>query len=497
MELGLQFEDLSWFDETAAISAAQEETMETAIPEYCPDMARIVDAVGQVILREKKLSDGRITVSGAVKVRVLYTSEESAGVRALVMPVPFSCQLEDKRLAACKTVCINSRLLLCEVKAVTSRKVYVRVMPELTATGYLPQRGRYCVGADPEIRVRREEWEAELLTEVTEREFPYTQEIMLDTTQPAPDDLLLDGMHLRIAECRHLGSKLVVKGEAALSVLYRAEGQPLCTYETTIPFSQILDGIDRPEDAAFDVYPQLQESELRVIRTDGGNGFGVTARILLTIFVREKRRVRHIADLYSTIGKTQTDRAVLPITADYRREYARQELTQKFEFGSAAPLCYVTQADCGQIMMGSDGDRTALRTTVRMKVLYLDESGAPMTTERTMEASATVDTAPENCWPDCGQMMQRMSGGSCEIRLPVEFLLCSCRKKKMSTIINAKLVEDDTREKMPSVVMRRMEPGETLWDIAKQYRTDEELIRSVNDLTEEAAGKMLLIPKIR
>ena len=42
-------------------------------------------------------------------------------------------------------------------------------------------------------------------------------------------------------------------------------------------------------------------------------------------------------------------------------------------------------------------------------------------------------------------------------------------------------------------------PGETLWDVAKQYRTREELIRGANRLEEDddhPAG-MLLIPRAR
>jgi hypothetical protein len=43
-----------------------------------------------------------------------------------------------------------------------------------------------------------------------------------------------------------------------------------------------------------------------------------------------------------------------------------------------------------------------------------------------------------------------------------------------------------------------MAEGETLWDIAKQYRTDQDAIRSANELTEEARPEgMLLIPRVR
>lgn len=87
-----------------------------------------MDAVGQLCLREYTSRQ----ISGSVLVTVLYTSEESPGLRSLTLPVPFLTQADDKRLTGCDTVCMAGRLLLTEARAVTGRKLYLRVMPELT-----------------------------------------------------------------------------------------------------------------------------------------------------------------------------------------------------------------------------------------------------------------------------------------------------------------------------------------------------------------------------
>lgn len=92
--------------------------------------------MGQLRLREKHPAGQQLTMGGSVVLTVLYTSEESAGLRSLSMEVPFSCQVEDKRLADCDAVCVTGRLLLAEAKAVTARKLYLRVMPEFTVSGY-------------------------------------------------------------------------------------------------------------------------------------------------------------------------------------------------------------------------------------------------------------------------------------------------------------------------------------------------------------------------
>ena len=56
MELELKMQELAFCDKTQRITASHEEALETAIPEYCPDIARVIDTVGQLKVREKKLS---------------------------------------------------------------------------------------------------------------------------------------------------------------------------------------------------------------------------------------------------------------------------------------------------------------------------------------------------------------------------------------------------------------------------------------------------------
>lgn len=53
MELALQFEDIFCYEAMEPLVSAHEESMETAVPEYCPDVARIVDTTGYILIREK------------------------------------------------------------------------------------------------------------------------------------------------------------------------------------------------------------------------------------------------------------------------------------------------------------------------------------------------------------------------------------------------------------------------------------------------------------
>ena len=61
MELELQYTELSCCEAGESVTLTQEEALEAAIPEYCPEVTRIVDAVGQLCLREyTSLADQRL-----------------------------------------------------------------------------------------------------------------------------------------------------------------------------------------------------------------------------------------------------------------------------------------------------------------------------------------------------------------------------------------------------------------------------------------------------
>lgn len=61
MELGLHFTELTCCEQTGRLVMSHEETMETAIAEYCPDMTRIVSVCGQLQIRERTALEGRVT----------------------------------------------------------------------------------------------------------------------------------------------------------------------------------------------------------------------------------------------------------------------------------------------------------------------------------------------------------------------------------------------------------------------------------------------------
>lgn len=501
----LTFDQIICYEAIGNMVTTHEESMETAIPEYCPDMARIIDTVGQLKIRSKNISEERLTISGTVRVCVLYSSEESTGLRNLSLSVPFECTMDDKRFARCESVRVCGRLLLAEAKPINSRKLSLRVIPEFTVTGFAKVAQQLCSDLpepSADMQVQKQQMNCQLLTQVIEKPFTFTDEVPLDKNLEPLEDLLLDQVSLHVSSAQAVGNKVVVKGEAELAVLYRSESQSLCWYEAKLPFSQIMEGTDLDESCTFEAETQLSESDVRVIRGDDGTELGVSLSLSLMVHVYRPCAQTYVSDLYSTRYPTQVHTQPIAFPAYLPSAAVREESTQRLEPGMS--FACLTDCSCGSVSVAAEDSGSILRATVYYKVLYLDEEGSPMCMERSFEVSGKWNGSAgcDGVSACCREAALQQGSGQWELRTVVEFLVPQTAEK---SVLAVKAAEMDTEAasdstKRPSLILRRFRPDETLWDIAKQYQTTASAIREANNLEDKSPlpdDVMLMIPRVR
>lgn len=258
MDTELEFEQILCYDLLTKAATTHEETTETNLPDYCATASRILDASGLLLVREKQPAEGMIR--GEVRVSILYLSEETEGLQSVTVMVPFSCELSDPKLRECQMLQVHSRLLLCEAKLITGRKLYLRVIPELTVLGFGRKTLRLCCGAEGKgLQLRQKKQQLSLLSMVEERSCTTAQEF--DIGPNGAEEILLNQVLPRVTSSQQIGSKLVIKGEIDISALIRTSDRKLQGIVQTVPFSQILDGITVPDESTIQVEAAPMEWE--------------------------------------------------------------------------------------------------------------------------------------------------------------------------------------------------------------------------------------------
>lgn len=495
MDTELEFEQILCYDLLTKAATTHEETTETNLPDYCATASRILDASGLLLVREKQPAEGMIR--GEVRVSILYLSEETEGLQSVTVMVPFSCELSDPKLRECQMLQVHSRLLLCEAKLITGRKLYLRVIPELTVLGFGRKTLRLCCGAEGKgLQLRQKKQQLSLLSMVEERSCTTAQEF--DIGPNGAEEILLNQMLPRVTSSQQIGSKLVIKGEIDISALIRTSDRKLQGIVQTVPFSQILDGITVPDESTIQVEAAPMEWDLRLLRGEGGCRMGLTARITLQVFAYRRQEVCYITDLYSTCCTMKTQVETVSVTQRGRPVCVREWAEELLESGRGSLFAYVTSFDCGSAITRCDSGRAELSATVRMKILYQDENEAPVTAERSREIRAGIEGCPDTVWLGSGLPELQSNAGRCQVRIPVCFYGCTGETTELQTVCAVEEVTEEDPQPRPSIVLRRPRPGECLWNIAKEHSSSEEAIRQCNHLEDDTLPEgMLLIPVLK
>ena len=81
MELEFDRDVIQGYEVLADGTVCQEETLESIVPDACPDILRIVAVCGQAALNGKQAKEGMAQASGTVRAVILYQPEAGGGLR--------------------------------------------------------------------------------------------------------------------------------------------------------------------------------------------------------------------------------------------------------------------------------------------------------------------------------------------------------------------------------------------------------------------------------
>jgi len=502
---------LEAFEAVGTITLTQEETAETIVPDYCPDIARIVRTDGRIYLHSRQMRDGKAEISGTVRIGVLYTPDGEKGLRTLEFAMPFTVESDRGSFPQCRSLNAEAELAALETRLLNPRKVFTRCKLLCRVTGY--QKTQLLFGTDLEaeeklcVEKKLSSQKIVFLKSISEKDFSFTDDIGISQGREGAAELLSGNIHPVVTETKTVGNKLIVKGCFRIGILYRDTAGKCTSFETELPFSQVMETETGTEDVSADVRVQLTGADLQISGDDPeGHQITVTLYLHAAALLYQEQEITILEDLYSTAYNTSYDAAALELTSFREGMQRRQTVREVLEVGVVAESVLSIGAQCGAVTAGKEGRNTVLRTPVTIRALYLDEGGAVLCAERAIEVSCYLEL-PEDCRVSAeafcaGEMQGSIGERGIEVRFPVDFSVRTEGKVRRVCISAVRLDREEPKDivSAPSLVLRCLNRQEKLWDLAKRYHTTVEAILSANGLESEGEipyDKLLLIPKKR
>lgn len=495
------------YETAAEVTLCQEETLESIVPDACPDILRIVDVCGQATISGKQAREGVAQVTGMVRASILYQPEGGGGLRRMEVGLPFTCQAEAPGLTERGTVLASPRLRGAEARALNPRKVLLRVDLAVDITACQPVERSVCIGVtdsgEEGLCQRQFRGEHYQLCAVQEKPFTFSDQVRLQGTGESPMLLAVRAQPV-CTESKLIGSKLIFKGMVELYLLLQEAGGGLSASHESLPFSQIIEVAGAGEEG--DCRVEVEVASLQCDQLPGdGREMDVNLELLAQAQVYCRRPVTLLQDLYSTSSLMEVERENQRLCRLTEQSVRPQAVRELLETGELVRSVVDARLTLGQVRRSREGKELVLTTEGCVTVLYLDENELVQCVRRSLPVTCRLE-CPEGARCSCicacpGEVFAAPAAGGVEVRFTVEFHCLATETTEIPTVTSAQLGEarNAGEGQRPSVVLRMPSPGEELWDIAKAHGTTMEQILQANELEEDClpTGRMLLIPSTR
>ncbi len=489
------------------------------IPDSQPDIERIILKNSEVRLDEMKVLEDKVTIHGTLLIQVLYISdnqEKSLCRYQTELPFEETVNVEGADPMDIMRVDVESREISCSI--INSRKINIQVVMTLLVHVEKPY-GDFCgnrelVENPPETLEYRKKTKDICETVLLKKDiYRVREDVELPSNLPNMARILWDYCRAVNVEIKPLDEKLRITGEVILFVLYESEGEEgmLQWYETSYSFEGEMECRESREEMISDTRITCSRSDISLTTDMDGENRMLSVDVVLDLFIRlyEERQMQILTDVYGV----RTEVVPQIRTCHFRRLKTRnngkcksmEHLQMEDEGARILQICH-SEGSVKVDEIHPEENGIVMEGIVEVQILYITADdkkpfscitgSVPFRYVSEVEAMEAMDQYEVET--SLEQLTTSISSGN-EIEVKVVLGIHTIVfENSTDTVIDDISVEPLDIEKikaLPSIIGYFTAPGDTLWQIGKQYYVPVSRIREQNGLTSDElpSGKKLVI----
>lgn len=487
------------------------------VPDVKSDMAKILQIDAEAMVDEVVVSDKRADIAGKLNLNILYVPEgDTKPVCSINSSIPFSTQIENGRISVGSKCIVQADACHVEFSMLNSRKLSVKVVVELDTRCVRENSVELVcgVGGENEVEVDQKEFEIYSLVCAENSKFSVKETLDFPAGKPSAVSVLKSDAKIAQKEVRVVTGKVVVKGMIDLCTLYVSTENQLEFMEHEIPFTEVIDADGANENCICDADLSLCQTDFALRSdTDGDMRLlDVDLIIGVDLNLSQNTNMSAICDCFCPDKKLICESRPFAIDMLAGQGRAQEALRGSLSLSPDAPELLsvynlIAKPYISEVAM-QEG-RANVRGIVDCYILYLAASPVmPIHTGKIqIEFDIPVDIPQLTDNMDCDTSIDiaNMSynitmTGEIEVRVTVSLEAKAIKKGELQLITNAYVDENAPLDLRHGVVIYFVQPGDTLWKIAKKYQVPMALIQEVNHLEDPnrlVVGQRLLIPSIK
>lgn len=489
--------------------AEQLADVDLTLPDYCPDIEKIIKCTLTPKIQSKTLSGGQLQIDGLCVVSVMYAESSKKTIRCCEQSVNFSQSFSVKDTPDNPVIITKTKSEYINCRALSPRRVVIHGAFSLYAKVKASAKTSIYYSDDPKLESFRKNISCADLKSLCQEQFNVCEEISA-ADKPAIESIIRSSVDVGITDVKAVTGKLMINGEINLKLLYltNVETGEIEKIDYLIPFNQIIDceGVD--EKTINNVQCEVLSYDIRLKNDMLSEKPSIVIDIMLCIteegFMICDREIT--VDSYSVYCASKPQFNNLEITNEISTavESQMEKLSVKVDDGKISKILdiFADNITCEQ-KKSDDGLKAGGK--INMCIIAYNEDNVPVIIERTFDYEHRFNLPVEynsfrNISPHISSISYRLADdNTVEIRCEVKLNACAEKNQKIKAVSSMELFEDKpiTPDEC-ALTLYFAKQGESLWDIAKAHNTRLNLLLSENsseNITLDSS-QMLLIPKI-
>ena len=486
------------------------------IPDIKPDVGRMIQSKGDMVMDEVRLSDGRAFLRGNLKVDLLYVGEDEGEIYSLSAKLPMEEIINLEGIAGGDKMCLKWEIEDLSLYVIHSRKLNIKAIVTFYAVVDEPTEIRLPISVgDESVSVRKKKVCLMSLHVHKKDTMRVKEDIQLVSNRPNIRELLWHTIEARGIDLRPEDNVVKVKGELAIFVLYAGddEGNPLQWMEYSLPFGGEVECPECRDELIPNIEVSMIHQGIEVKPDSDGEERIFQADVVLELDMKLYKEEEHdiVLDVYTPLKECVIHGKKEILDSLLVRNSSKCRLTDRVEVketqGKVLQICH----SMGRIKIDKSAiveDGILVEGIVLLKVLYIiGNDDMPFYSMETMipfthvaEARGITKECTYFLQTDMEQLSTTMvDSNELEVKATVgiNVLVLNSREEMIIEKVEEQPLDRNKIQNMPGITVYMTGEGDTMWDIAKRFYTTVDEICRINELEgdEVKPGQPLLLVK--
>lgn len=486
------------------------------IPDIKPDVGRMIQSKGDMVMDEVRLSDGRAFLRGNLNVDLLYVGEDEGEIYSLSAKLPMEEIINLEGIAGGDKMCLKWEIEDLSLYVIHSRKLNIKAIVTFYAVVDEPTEIRLPISVgDESVSVRKKKVCLMSLHVHKKDTMRVKEDIQLVSNRPNIRELLWHIIEARGIDLRPEDNVVKVKGELAIFVLYAGddEGNPLQWMEYSLPFGGEVECPECRDELIPNIEVSMIHQGIEVKPDSDGEERIFQADVVLELDMKMYKEEEHdiVLDVYTPLKECVIHGKKEILDSLLVRNSSKCRLTDRVEVketqGKVLQICH----SMGRIKIDKSAiveDGILVEGIVLLKVLYIiGNDDMPFYSMETMipfthvaEARGITKECTYFLQTDMEQLSTTMvDSNELEVKATVgiNVLVLNSREEMIIEKVEEQPLDRNKIQNMPGITVYMTGEGDTMWDIAKRFYTTVDEICRINELEgdEVKPGQPLLLVK--